>query len=489
MRVPKTASRVHPGPIWNPSRCHYVYLTSIRVLPHLHPCPKYLVPPPSMCDLTSNQVPKFFFNHHPYRGSPPFRPHLNSMQVAIWSPPPPPPPIYNIHPFHVSHPSMPRELLLSSILVPPLRIQVSRSVSQPNPGPISLSSLNICIPSPPRTRLTQFRSHFTSINIIVIVYQLHPIEMSLPSRSCLTWIQVQRYLCNIHPCSSSTPSRCTDLHLSSTQPPSHLQWKSWELHLNSIQITYQLCLAYEIYISPPSMCTLTAIEVHWLASHLHPGHVSLASWSSLTLILVTIIASQFHQSPIIPPSRYRGICVSLPSTLLSTPSRPLDSWLTFIQIESHPNPGPHNCTSPQSRWHLTSSQAPAIAFQIHRDTISDPPRFQNVHRFPSYTYPGNVSNPSTSPKLTSHIPPVRVSPKSSSRYLHLTSTQMMSHLHPCPRILVSPPSRYCITSIQVQKFFSHNDPYHGSHLSRFHLTQIQVEMWVSSPSTPHVISI
>ena len=167
MRVPKTASRVHPGPIWNPSRCHYVYLTSIRVLPHLHPCPKYLVPPPSMCDLTSSQVPKFFFNHHPYRGSPPFRPHLNSMQVAIWFPPPPPPP-----PPHISHPSMPRELLLSSILVPPLRIQVSRSVSQPNPGPISLSSLNICIPSPPRTRLTKLRSHFTSINIIVIVYQL-----------------------------------------------------------------------------------------------------------------------------------------------------------------------------------------------------------------------------------------------------------------------------------------------------------------------------
>ena len=293
--------------------------------------------------------------------------------------------------------------------------------------------------------------------------------------------------------------------------------KSWELHLNSIQITYQLCLAYEMYISPPSMCTLTVTEVHWLASHLHPGHVSLASWSSLTLILVTIIASQLHQGPTISPSRYRGICVSLPSALLSTPSRPPDSWLTFIQIESHTNPGPHNCILPPPRWHLTSSQAPTIASQIHRDTISDPHRFQNVHltsilalahlnpepkniasppsiypltsiqvhRFPSYTYPGNVSNH----RLTSHIPPVRVSTQSSSRYLHLTSIQMMSHIHPCPRILVSPPSRYCITSIQVQKFFTHNDPYRGSHLSRFHLTQIQVEMWVSSPSTPHLISI
>ena len=351
------------------------------------------------------------------------------------------------------------------------------------------------------------------------MYHLHRIEVSLPSRSCLTWIQVPRYLCNLHPCSSS-PHQGVQICISA-QSPSHLQLKSWELHLNSIQITYQLCLAYEMYISPPSMCTLTAIEVHWLASHLHPGHVSLASWSSLTLILVTILASQLHQGPTIPPSRYRGICVPLPSTPLSTPSRALDSRLTFIQIESHPNPGPHNCISPPSRWHLTPSQAPTIASQIHRDTISDPHRFQNVHltsilalahlnpepkniasppsmypltsiqvhRFPSYTYPSNVSNPSTPLRLTSHIPPVRVSPQSSSRYLHLTSTQMMSHLHPCPRILVSPPSRYCITSIQVQKIFSHNDPYRGSHLSRFHLTQIQVEMWVSSPSTPHLISI
>ena len=162
---------------------------------------------------------------------------------------------------------------------------------------------------------------------------------------------------------------------------------------------------------------------------------------------------------------------------------PPDSRLTFIQIESHPNPGPHNCISPPSRWHLTSSQAPTIASQIHRDTITDPHRFKNVHltsilalahlnpepkniasppsiypltsiqvhRFPPYTYPGNVSNPSTPPRLTSHVPPVHVSPQSSSRYLHLTSTQMMSHLLPCPRILVSPPSRYCITSIQGPK--------------------------------------
>ena len=319
--------------------------------------------------------------------------------------------------------------------------------------------------------------------------------ISCPSRSNLKPIQVSLCVSYFHSCPASPASMSPHPPPPTPTPPLHAPF-----HIHPCPQILQFMLQ---------------------PNHLHPNHVSLASWSSLSLILVTIIASQLHQGPSIPPSRYRGICVSLPSTPLSTPSRPLDSRLTFIQIESHPNPGPHNCISPPSRWHLTPSQAPTIASQIHKDTISDPHRFQNVHltsilalahlnpepkniasppsiypltsiqvhRFPSYTYPGNVSNPSTPPRLTSHIPPVRVSPQSSSRYLHLTSTQMMSHLHPCPRILVSPPSRYCITSIQVQKLFSHNDPYRGSHLSRFHLTQIQVEMWVSSPSTPHLISI
>ena len=246
-----------------------------------------------------------------------------------------------------------------------------------------------------------------------------------------------------------------------------------------------------MYISPPSMCTLTAIEVHWLASHLHPGNVSLASWSSLTFNLS-------HDNCISVPSRsnytpiqvLRHLCLIAIHPLLNSIQTPLDSRLTFIQIESHPNPGPHNCISPPSRWHLTSSQAPTIASQIHRDTISDPHRFQNVHltsilvlahlnpepkniasppsmypltsfqvhRFPSYTYPGNVSNPSTPPRLTSHIPPVHVSPQSSSRYLHLTSKQMMSHLHHSPispypglRLRVSTQSRSILNPIQVSE--------------------------------------
>ena len=351
------------------------------------------------------------------------------------------------------------------------------------------------------------------------MYHLHPIEVSLPSRSCLTWIQLPRYLCNLHPCSSSPPSRCTNLHLSSipiSPPievvrvasklhPNHISTMPglWDVHLTSIYVHSHCHRSPLIGISSPSKSRFTCVLVE---SHLNLSHDNCIS-----------APPRSNYTPI-QPSRHLCLTAIHP---LSTPSRPPDSRLTFIQIESHPNPGPHNCISPPSRWHLTSSQAPTIASQIHRDTIADPHKFQNVHltsilalahlnpepknivsppsiypltsiqvhRFPSYTYPGNVSNPSTPPRLTSHIPPVRVSPQSSSRYLHLTSTQMMSHLHLCPRILVSPPSRYCITSIQVQNFFSHNDSYRGSHLSRFHLTQMQVEMWVSSPSMPHLISI
>ena len=141
MRVPKTASRVHPGPIWNPSRYHYVCHVCHR---YFHSCP---ASPASM--------------------SPP--------------PPPPPPPLhapFHIHPcpeilqfmlqpghdVGISHPSIScltciqvKRIAPQLILVPLLHIQVSRCVSQPNPGPTALPRLNICIPSPPRSRLTQFR--------------------------------------------------------------------------------------------------------------------------------------------------------------------------------------------------------------------------------------------------------------------------------------------------------------------------------------------
>ena len=244
--------------------------------------------------------------------------------------------------------------------------------------------------------------------------------------SCLTWIQVPRYLCNLHPCSSSPPSRCTDLHLSS------------------------------IPISPP-------IEVLRVASKLHPNHISTMPGLRNVHLTFIYVHSHCHRSPLIgisSPSRSRFTCVLVESHLnlshdncisapprsnytpiqvsrhlcltaihpLSTPSRPLDSRLTFIQIESHSNPGPHNCISPPSRWHLTPSQVPAIASQIHRDTISDPHWFQNVH----LTSILALAHLNPEPRILPLLHPCTFSLPSRSIDFHLTPIQVMSQIHPHP---------------------------------------------------------
>ena len=152
VQVSLYASHLHPGHVSPSCGSRKLHLVSIQVQSETHPGIIMRVLLPFMPCLTCIHVP----------------------------PPPPPPPLHApfhihpcpkilqfmlqpghdvgiSHPFHVSHPSRSRELLLSSILVPPLHIQVSRCVSQPNPGHNALPRLNICIPSPPRTRLTQFR--------------------------------------------------------------------------------------------------------------------------------------------------------------------------------------------------------------------------------------------------------------------------------------------------------------------------------------------
>ena len=61
-----------------------------------------------------------------------------------------------------------------------------------------------------------------------------------------------------------------------------------------------------MYISHPSMSTLTSIKVPILASHLHSINISLAFMSHLNLIQVKIIAYQLHLVANIPPSRFWG---------------------------------------------------------------------------------------------------------------------------------------------------------------------------------------
>ena len=180
--------------------------------------------------------------------------------------------------------------------------------------------------------------------------------MSLPSRSCLTWIQVPRYLCNLHPCSSSPLSRCTNLHLSS------------------------------IPISPP-------IEVLRVASKLHPNHIS--TMPGLRDVHLTSIYMHSHRyrSPLIgisSPSSSRFTCVLVESHLnlshdncISGPPR---SNYTPIQVSGHlrltatpPPPPPPTPTppppTPPPHPPLNSIQTPRFTTNLHPDRVSPQPRF------------------------------------------------------------------------------------------------------------------
>ena len=100
---------------------------------------------------------------HDINVSHPSRSQLISMQVSIYA--------SHLHPGHISPSCGSQKLHLVSIqvqsethpgiimyvLLPFMSCLTCRCVSQPNTGPTALPRLNICIPSPPRTRLTQFR--------------------------------------------------------------------------------------------------------------------------------------------------------------------------------------------------------------------------------------------------------------------------------------------------------------------------------------------
>ena len=94
---------------------------------------------------------------------------------------------------------------------------------------------------------------------------------------------------------------------------------------------------------PPSMSRLISIQFPTVASPLHPHRVSppsrscyfyLSSRSSLISIQVTRVVAQLHPWSISPHPGLK-ICILHPSISCLTPSRSLDSHLTFIQVRFH----------------------------------------------------------------------------------------------------------------------------------------------------------
>ena len=132
-------------------------------------------------------------------------------------------------------------------------IQVSRCVSQLNPGPISTPSRSrdMCLLSTQAPRFTcllclswilpQSGSWYLHLTYIQVTSHLHPGPPNyilVPYNHHLKPIQVSRCVSHLHPCPSWIGSRSQD------------------------------------YVWTTSMYCLTSTQVHRLPSHLHPGRVS-----------------------------------------------------------------------------------------------------------------------------------------------------------------------------------------------------------------------
>ena len=156
---------------------------------------------------------------------------------------------------------------------------------------------------------------------------------------------------------------------------------------------------------------------------------------------------------------------------------------------SNPDPGHEICISPPKRFPLTCIQVAGFTSQLHPGTISlpfksekfasklhlcsvPPPSTSRSHLisiqaqiFAYNIYPGDVYR-----SCASHIHPGSVSLASKFQYLYLTSTHVLSHFHPGPKLRVSSASMWhltssLLTSIHVMIFAAQLHPCPISHQS------------------------
>ena len=311
---------LYPGNVkpWSMSRG--LHLTSQDVPSHLHPGRRIRVSAPSRCHLTPIQVWKFASKLHLCSVPPPstFRSHLISIQAQIFA--------SHIHPGDVyrscatmctTHPY--RSCLTC--------IQIPISLSHLRPCTVSLPSRSevsclICIHVTSHLQPTHFHSS-------------HAICITAPSMSYLTPIRVSILVPELHPDHVSPPSKSHDLCLISIQ----VTPQTIPLHLSSSQGPSQPHPGLQMCVSPPSMSRLTSIQFPTVASpsipivsHFHPGHaifISPPSRPGLISIQVARLAAELHPCSISPHPGLK-ICILPPSISCLTPSRSLDSHLTFF---------------------------------------------------------------------------------------------------------------------------------------------------------------
>ena len=265
IHITRFASHLHPGSTSSASRSQDLHLTSISVMSPLLSVCKDCNSPASRSHLTPSRFLNLcltsiqYMPHlHPgpdIRVTSSFRSHLVSIQVLIQVPRMAsqlhPSPI-SAHPGHETFISPPSKYHFTSILVP---------------GFTSHSHLFLCHVSPlyrsQDSRLTsiQVPSHF--IHLLNFICDSPPSRLCLTSPPFRTWFKcIKVPICThlLHWCCVSHPSR------------------SWEEHLNSIQITSLTHLGLQMCISPPSRSRLTSVQFPILcltyiqvASHLHSG--------------------------------------------------------------------------------------------------------------------------------------------------------------------------------------------------------------------------
>ena len=240
-------------------------------------------------------------------------------------------------------------------------------------------------------------------------------------------------------------------------------------------------------ISIPSRSCATCITSLLHTDHVSPQHMPW--YLHPTSIQVLKITSQLHPSPILP---YSGLmmCTSTQSRSHLSPtqmsifvfhlypgnvkpwSRSRDLHLTSKEVPSHLHPGCRIRVSAPSRSHLTPIQVWKFASKLHPCSVPPPSTSRShlisiqVQIFASHIHPGDVYRPSR------------------SQDVHHTSIQVLSHLHPNSNILISPPSMYCLTSIQVRSFVSHLHPCDISPPAY----SLPFKSWYLHHSSIHVIS-
>ena len=218
------------------------------------------------------------------------------------------------------------------------------SLLQPGPHNCISESIQVLTKSHPGINLPPCRSHLNSIKV-------PHINVSHPSRSCLTSIQV-----------STLPPY--HLHPGDFSPPS----RSPKRHLISIQVPSEIYAGLNMRLLPASMPCLSFIHVQRFLSLLHPCTDSPPAGFKHSSLYPCHGASP-STSDVIPIQAHRFMAHPHPG-LISIQSRSRYLYLTSFQVMSQLHLGPQNCIWAPSRSHLKPIQVACCGYQMHPGPLS-----------------------------------------------------------------------------------------------------------------------